>query len=313
MRAMKATVIAVVLLGGLGLVASGGPPGAAGPVVEDGAAERLRRCGPMHYGEPHADCVTTLQHFLRARGAPIPASGNYLGSTTKYLRQFQTNRDLRTDGVLDASTRRALIDLPEGGAWDLRHDCVSLGPAGADHPASQGPCVTALRDRLAAAGLDGGRGETLDAAAATTVRAFQRRVGLPAIAVVGPQTKNALYGAAPATAGWTRRSCTADSCTVYLGRAMTRDLADAFPDNRLAGTLLASALSVLACHRLRAAPAPDVICQAATAYILDTVVDAVDRAATRHACVAIRLGRPPHDPGWAPLRLTPYGGRNCRE
>ena len=93
---------------------------------------------------------------------------------------------------------------------------------------------------------------------------------------------------------------------------MTRDLADAFPDNRLARTLLAGSLSVLACRRVHAA-APDVICQTATASIIDTVVDALDRAAARDACVAIRLGYPPHDHRWAPLRITPYGGRHCRE
>jgi hypothetical protein len=99
--------------------------------------------------------------------------------------------------------------------------------------------------------------------------------------VVGPQTTKALYGAAPGTVRSTGRSCTADSCTVYIGRGMTRDLADAFTDNRLARALLASSLGVLTCHRLRAAPAPDVIRQTATAYILDTVVDALDRAAAR--------------------------------
>jgi len=269
-RAVKAVVVAVVLLGGLGVDAAVNPPGTTATVIE-----------------------------------------RYFGDTTKYLKQFQANHDLRTDGVLDESTRRALADLPGGRPWDLRHDCVSLGPAGRDHPASQGPCITALRDRLAAAGLHGGQGETLDATTTATIRAFQRRAGLPAIGVVGPQTKKALYGAAPGAVGPTRRSCTADSCTVYIGRSMTRDLADAFPDNRLARTLLANSLSVLACHRTRAAPAPDVICQTATSYILDTVVDALDRAAARNVCVAIRLGHPPHDRSWAPLQIAPYDGRNC--
>src|SRR4051812_7382589 len=101
MRAVKFVFAIVVLLGGVGLVtgARGDPPARFGRPAIEGISDRLRQCGPLRYGEPRDDCVRGLQQALRTRGAPIRITGNYLSETTRYVKQFQAARHLRTDGV----------------------------------------------------------------------------------------------------------------------------------------------------------------------------------------------------------------------
>jgi peptidoglycan hydrolase-like protein with peptidoglycan-binding domain len=144
--------------------------------------------------------VRHLQQVLRARGAPINVTGNYLSETIKYIAEFQAGRGLRHDGVLDLSTLDTLVHLPNGpDGWDPRSDCVSLRQPTGDAAGSQGSCVSTLRARLATHGITVGRGPTFDADVVVAVRTFQQRAGLPPIGVadVGAQSRASRAGTVP--------------------------------------------------------------------------------------------------------------------
>jgi hypothetical protein len=69
----------------------------------------------------------------------------------------------------------------------------------------------------------------------------------------------------------------------------------------------------VACNRVKTDPAVDIACQAATGYLIDTVVDALSRAASRNACLEVRLGYPPNQQIWSPLGIAPYNGPHCHD
>lgn len=282
----------------------------------DDTVALLRRCGPMRYGEERTECVQNLQKVLQTRGASLPTTGHYLDETTGSIQEFQAARGLRQDGALDARTLNALIDLPgNSGSWDLRRECVSLRQAGDDdHPGSQGPCVVALHSRLAAQGVEALSGDQFDAATEVAVRSFQEAAGLERVGVVGPLTKQALY--TPNSGARSRSpepSCTLQSCVIYLGRGFTGDMANALPRSDLAKRLVSSGISFLVCSRVRVVPAVNVACQAVGTYILDQVVNALAQAGQQHACLQVRVGYPPGETSWFPLRIAPYTGQYCHD
>ncbi|GAA4464003.1 peptidoglycan-binding domain-containing protein [Phytohabitans houttuyneae] len=309
MRAIWTVVVAVVLLGLFGAVADTD----AGDVGDSFAGELdgLRDCGPMRWGEARPECVRHLQQVLRARGAPMDVTGNYLRETTRYIKEFQAGRGLHQDGVLDKPTLDALAHLPDGpDRWDLRRDCVSLRQPTGEAAGSQGSCVTTLRARLAVHGIAAGRGATFDGDAAAAVRTFQQRAGLPQIGIVGPQTRLALYLQLPRPSPG-QAGCTVRGCLIIIGRADTRGIASAFPDNAFVRALLAEVISAAVCARIRAMPAVHVACQAVGSYIIDTVAGALNTAARRNACLRVAVGYPPGQRAWFPLQVTPDNGPKC--
>lgn len=101
------------------------------------------------------------------------------------IRAFQQQRGLRTDGVVDAETFRALDEAK----WRLGDRVLSYVPG---HPLV-GDDVAALQRRLCDMGFDCGRcdgifGPLTEAA----LREFQRNVGLPADGTCGADTLRAL-------------------------------------------------------------------------------------------------------------------------
>lgn len=237
-------------------------------------------------------------------------TGNYLAETTRYVTEFQTGHRMTADGVLDKRTLDALTDLPgDPDGWDLRSDCVSLRRPTGEADGSRGVCVTLLRTRLSQHGIRAGRGDTFDAAAAAAVTAFQTRTGLPPIGVAGPRTRRALYGT---VSQGTAPACTSHGCLIVLGRTDTRDLAASYPENKFVRNLLAEAISAAACSQVRARAATGLVCQTTTSYIIDSVSQALDTAAARHACLRVRVGYPPGQKEWSPLGVEPYKPEACR-
>jgi hypothetical protein len=311
-RVLRAVFLVFVLLAALGVY--GGWSDDSSPDLPDAVLAGLDGCGPMHYGDLRPDCVTKLQQVLRARGAPIEPTGHYLTETTKRIKEFQAARGLRQDGVLDQPTMRALRDLPGTTPWDLRRECVSLSPAGQGTPPSRGRCVAALRERLGAYGAHLSRGDTFDDATTAAVRAFQAGGGLPAIGVVGPLTKQALYAPRGQRAPESEMSdCDSRHCMVYLSRASTADLASVYPDSLLAREMVTSAISLLVCQRVRAQPTLDIVCQPVASYIVDTLADALVRAGRQHACLAVRVGYTPEKRTWSPIGAAPDSGPHCHD
>lgn len=99
---------------------------------------------------------------------------------------------------------------------------------------------------------------------------------------------------------------------IYLSRGVTRDLADAFPDNEFARSLLANGISIVACRRITAITL-DIVCQSSGSYIVDRAADAVGRARGGNACLQVRMGYPPGHHHWSPLALSPYRGPSCHD
>jgi peptidoglycan hydrolase-like protein with peptidoglycan-binding domain len=296
-------------------------PGSVGP-AENVAG--LLGCGPMWPGDPRTDCVRELQKVLRDRGAPIQQTGNYQEKTTEAVQQFQRAGMLsRKDGAVDEATLRALAKLPSGDVeWDLRRECVSLrrntGRAnpqgGAD---SEGRCVVALRKRLNEHGAELPDGDRFDEATDREVRAFQISMGLEAVGIAGPQTKDALYGPRLPDGHLIidTPSCTSSGCAVYLTRRATKGLATA-SRSEPAQYAVAAALTVAACRRVQLLSL-DVPCQAAVTYAVDKMIDLTQvadkaqRASNQKACLVVNLGYPKGSTSWLPLTLGVDGGPNC--
>jgi hypothetical protein len=313
-------LLAVVGLSGIGPAA----PPVSSPSLVSGPASggssfsgsgALWACTPMQYGDPRKNCVRLLQHLLRARGAALPETGLYLTLTRDGVGQFQQDRGFPQTGVVDDRTRRGLEQLPpEGTELDLRRECVTLSRNNTGGPASSGRCVLALRHRLNGYGADLAEGDIFDADTDAAVREFQVNAGLPALGLVGPLTKAALYRPLPPPpAPHLMPGCTDTGCAIFVSRHTTRNLATAFPKNQIARHLIAAAVARLACRLVTAAPTLQVVCRPVIAYILATVADALVRASEQNACLVVTFGYPPGSNSWSPLRLTTGTGSSCRD
>jgi putative peptidoglycan binding protein len=308
MRIVPTALAAAIALGLLGIALDTGAGSGDEADLVAHEVDGLRGCGAMHRGDGRIECVRHLQRVLRLRGASIEPTGNYLAETTKNLTEFQTGRRLRPDGVLDQRTLDALTDLPhDPDGWDLRRDCVSLRRPTGHADGSQGTCVTTLRARLSAHGVPAGHGDTFDTDAAAAVATFQQRNGLPPIGVADPQTRQALYRSRP-DPGSTAANCTRRGCLIVIGRADTRDLANAFMRG-----LLAEAVSAAVCYQVLALPAVGLLCQATGGYLVDMVAQALNTASARRACLRVTVGYPPGQSAWTPLTVSPYRGTGCRD
>lgn len=300
-------------------------PPEAGPVILVEDLDGLRGCGPIEKGDTRDDCVRRLQKVLRFRGAAIPETGHYRSLTAEAVRQFQEARKgelPRQDGAVDEATLGALTEMPaSGGGWDLRHDCVWLrhGSAGKDSSGadSEGECVVALRKRLNTYGANLSAGSRFDESTDVAVRAFQISVGLNAEGIVGGATKNALYESQPPTSELAiAPNCALNGCAVYLTKRMTKALAGVSKDDP-AQYAVTSALTVLACRPVKAL-LPDVACQTAATYLINTVIDVtkvVDKArqaSKRNECLVVIMGYPQGAKSWSPVSLDLNGGSRCR-
>jgi hypothetical protein len=129
-----------------------------------------------------------LQAALSARGlyrGPIDAIAG--PGTIRAVIRFQRRRDLLVDGIAGPQTRRALgrLGRPLYGRRVLRR-----GMVGWDVSVLQ---FLLVRSRSSTGAIDGAFGPRTRTA---TIR-FQRRAGLPADGIVGPQTRRALAAASP--------------------------------------------------------------------------------------------------------------------
>jgi hypothetical protein len=168
---------------------------------------------------PHGDAAVPrlqtsgLQVALKARGlyrGPIDAIAG--PGTIRAVVRFQRRRDLSVDGIAGPRTRRALgrLGRPLYGRRTLRR-----GMVGWDVSVLQ---FLLIRSRSSSGTIDGAFGPRTRAA---TIR-FQRRAGLLADGIVGPQTRRALAGASPEAV---RRSLNRWSRRYGISPGLVRSLA----------------------------------------------------------------------------------------
>jgi murein L,D-transpeptidase YcbB/YkuD len=117
------------------------------------------------------------------RSLGIQATGYYGSVTASRVRDFQARNGLLADGVVGPQTRRLLLGYNRPGTRPGVGGPITLGIG------SRGPAVSQVQRSLGiqATGYYG-------PVTASRVRDFQARNGLLADGVVGPQTRNLLFG-----------------------------------------------------------------------------------------------------------------------
>jgi len=192
---MKTTIGAVVTTavlaagtaGAIALPAAAATPAAATPAVAVAAATPAQvlqpwpvlRQGPNSIWPPVT--VRSLQYLLNSRGAKLSVDGAFGAKTKAAVIAFQRVRHLAADGVVRATTWRALLVTVRRG--------------------STGPAVRAVQDQINFRNNRNGHTLNVDgifgARTAAAVRAFQQAMaheihGFPVDGIVGPLTWQAL-------------------------------------------------------------------------------------------------------------------------
>ena len=143
----------------------------------------------------HGDPVRDLQHRLIGAGCRIDPSeiGRFDATTEAAVREFQTRRSVRVDGVVGPETWSALVESGFAiGDRLLYHRSPNL----------RGDDVLALQRLLNRLGFDSGREDAIfGPQTAAALREFQRNSGLSVDGIAGPATLDALSRVEPMADG----------------------------------------------------------------------------------------------------------------
>jgi N-acetylmuramoyl-L-alanine amidase len=139
------------------------------------------------------DAVRDLQARLTQCGCAVTLDGQFGSETLAGVRDFQTRRGLRVDGICGSETWGALIES----SWSLGDRMLYM-----HHPMLRGDDVSELQRRLNALGFDAGRQDgILGPETDTALRRFQRERGLQPDGVCGPATVESLMSVGTLAAG----------------------------------------------------------------------------------------------------------------
>ena len=131
------------------------------------------------------DAVRDLQRRLAAAGHPIPADtpGVFGPETEAAVREFQSRRSVRVDGVVGSETWSALVESGFALGDRLLYERA---------PNLRGDDVAALQRTLNRLGFDAGREDgILGPETGDALREFQRNAGLSVDGISGPSTLDA--------------------------------------------------------------------------------------------------------------------------
>ena len=139
------------------------------------------------------DAVLDLQQRLTQCGDSVTLDGNFGEETLAAVREFQSRRGLRIDGICGSDTWGALIES----SYALGDRLLYVHA-----PMLRGDDVSELQQRLNALGFDAGREDgILGPDTDTALRRFQRERGLVPDGVCGPETVTALVRVGTLAAG----------------------------------------------------------------------------------------------------------------
>jgi peptidoglycan hydrolase-like protein with peptidoglycan-binding domain len=140
-------------------------------------------------------CVAELQELLNKHGASLTVDGDFGPATLSAVETYQADHGLSPDGIVGPNTKAALDS--EGATVP---PAISITSSSCPTDMSEGEingCVTDLQQLLNANGahlaIDGDFGP----ATLSAVETYQADHGLSVDGIVGPDTKDALTGAAP--------------------------------------------------------------------------------------------------------------------
>jgi N-acetylmuramoyl-L-alanine amidase len=133
----------------------------------------------------HGDAVRDLRARVGAAlGRTLAVGAEFDAATEAAVREFQTRRGLRVDGICGPETWGALIES----GFHLGDRLLYLA-----QPMVRGDDVTELQRRLNELGFDAGRADgILGPETEAALRAFQRNAGITADGVCGPATLHSL-------------------------------------------------------------------------------------------------------------------------
>ncbi|WP_433221595.1 peptidoglycan-binding domain-containing protein [Dactylosporangium sp. CS-047395] len=301
-----AGVVTLVLLGCGGVAqsnagggssggAAAGAGGGGGAATTDRPISDLRTdCPDLRAGDA-GPCIALLRHQLELRGAYFFGEQDFGKRTVVRVSQFQRNRGLLADAVVNAATKDALYDLPPAGTdWDLRIECVDLGRGGSgDCPRSLQHLLNQYGAQLEGTGDFGPK--TQDA-----VRSFQAQYGLEQDGDAGPLTKDALYANLPSDgasldfgiAG--QANCDDHGCSIYLSRATTTAAGRFFDKHPLLTDRLARQFVKLACKAVQKqyGPLAKRVCTLIGNLATEVVIARTKEAASAGGCLRLLVTTP---------------------
>lgn len=134
----------------------------------------------------HGDAVRDLQHRLVGAGLTVAPDefASYGEDTERAVREFQTHRSIRVDGIVGPETWGALVES----GFELGDRLLYLR-----RPNLRGDDVSRLQRTLNRLGFDAGREDgILGPETGSALRDYQRNAGLSVDGVAGPATLDAL-------------------------------------------------------------------------------------------------------------------------
>jgi peptidoglycan hydrolase-like protein with peptidoglycan-binding domain len=172
--------------------------GAGGDPAPSAINLRSSACPATIQQGQYSGCVTTLQSLLNGKGQSVTVDGSFGPATLAAVKAFQSAAGLTVDGLVGPNTKAALYSNIDTGNGSGAPAPINLTSSSCPATIQQGQtsgCVTELQSLLnhhgASLVVDG----IFGALTALAVRDFQSEKGLTADALVGPNTKAALYGA----------------------------------------------------------------------------------------------------------------------
>jgi peptidoglycan hydrolase-like protein with peptidoglycan-binding domain len=358
--------LALVLAAAAGLYvlapASEYSPGAvAGSTVSAGSSVPAGSPAPARAGCPRLlhlgltdpvngpDCIAKLQTALRQVTDPDQkVTGYFGGQTEKNVRKFQQRHHIDpTNGIAGPITQTVLRLATATAPPDLA-GCPSLYQ-GRDDPINGRYCITTLQWALQHVRYpDGYPDQIINGYFRTqteaNVRNFQQHHHIPAIGVVGPETRAALLaallgGGTPSAGPSTDPPvsppvdppvdppvgepqpnddefyyyyCGDGACHLYLSRSATSRYAQQLDEHPASDSVAKNLTLVFVCRVVRSLIFICTGLGVVVDAVADTVANKLDKAARQHACLHLSVGlSSTRRPDWRLFNAEPDNSRRC--
>jgi peptidoglycan hydrolase-like protein with peptidoglycan-binding domain len=153
----------------------------------------------VRYGS-RGGTVLALQLALRKEGYNLQGTGTYAGLTLNAVRDYQRKHGIKDSGIVGSKTWQALVGSKEFGVTKKTPPSFSITP-GEKNERKVATLVNTL-ERIYPYSTRPEESNTYGPERQKMVKDFQRRVGIKASGIVGPQTWAAMYRAVSVAGNW---------------------------------------------------------------------------------------------------------------